>query len=113
MGLDFDRSDASWSYGGFHRFRERLAEEIDIELDNMVGFGGDISWNTIKDDIKHLLNHSDCQGYIGSNRCGLIAVRLKELVKNWDDDDYDKRMALKLAMDMKGCKNANKRLNFC
>ena len=38
MGLDFNNSEAHWSYSGFNIFRERLAEEIGICLPLMEGF---------------------------------------------------------------------------
>ena len=50
MGIDFHPGSASWSYSGFNRFRERLAEKIDIDLSTMEGFGGHISWDLIEQD---------------------------------------------------------------
>lgn len=60
MGADFNLCDAHLAYSGFHRFREKLAKEICIDLNLMDGFGGNIRLETINDDIKLLLNHSDC-----------------------------------------------------
>lgn len=115
MGLGFNNSTASWSYSGFHNFRKRLALEIDVRLDDMIGFkSGDdgISWDTVKDPIKLLLNHSDCDGELTSEECGIIAPRLRELVSKWPDDDYDKEAALKLAEGMEECKELDWTLRF-
>lgn len=35
------------------------------------------------DPIKHLLHHSDCDGKIDPEYCGLIADRLEEIIKDW------------------------------
>lgn len=72
MGLDFRTAEipydedlppeqrAHWSYSGFHRFRQRLAAEIGIELEEMQGFGGDKEWDE-KQPLTPLLTHSDCE----------------------------------------------------
>lgn len=115
MGLAFTESDAQWSYGGFNNFRRRLANSIGLNLDAMVGFGGDIPWSAVKDDIKWFLNHSDCEGSIGPSRCAKIAPRIRAIVKQWPDEvyDHDKSCALKLAKDMERLGKEGKRLNFC
>jgi hypothetical protein len=100
MGLDFAGSEAHWSYSGFNRFRRKLAQMINMNLDAMEGYGGNTSWDTITDDIKDFLNHSDCEGHLTPKQCRVIAPRLKELVKDWPDEDYDKITALILANDM-------------
>lgn len=107
MGLDFSHREAHWSYGGFMSFRIRLASEIGIDLLQMDGFKQDgnggyikgLSWKNIKDPVKLLLNHSDCDGELTTEQCRLIAPRLRELVKGWPDD-YDKMMALELSLGM-------------
>lgn len=108
MGLNFAKRiyeliDCSWSYSGFNAFRKRLAKEINIELDNMDGFGGDISWDTVNDPIKPLLHHSDCEGELSPDDCEIVYPRLLELVENWLDDDYDKINAIRLTETMKDC----------
>ena len=42
---------------------------------------GTIKWDTIKDDLKYLLNHSDCDGHITPLRCKKIADRLSSLLE--------------------------------
>jgi len=104
MGIDFNNSKAHWSYASFNRFRKRIAKEIDIDLDKMAGFtdGKGISWSTVKDDIKYLLNHSDCDGTLSWQKCGKVALRLKELTKNWENES-DEREYLELIKSMIDC----------
>jgi hypothetical protein len=111
MGLDFQRVelvrhrvDGSWSYTGFNDFRERLAKQIGIKLREMDGFcDSGKPWDEVTDDIAPLLNHSDCDGKLSASECERIAKRLRELVKNWDDGDYDKQNAVALADAMETC----------
>ncbi|MCU5173755.1 hypothetical protein [Bacillus paranthracis] len=103
MGLAFNHSEAYWTYSAFNNFRRRLAKQLGFNLDEMYGFGGEVSWDTIVDDIKDLLNHSDCEGDLTPEQCKTIYPRLIELVKEWDDEDRDKQNAIILAEDMKWC----------
>jgi hypothetical protein len=111
MGVDFSHCDAHWAYSGFNRFRTRLAKEIGFDLDSMEGFGGTTKWETMADPIKALLNHSDCDGKLTPKECRQVAPRLRELVKNWDDD-HDKRNALELADGMESAAKESKSLQF-
>jgi hypothetical protein len=116
MGLDLS-CGVSFSYGGFHCFRSMLAKEINIDIENMEGFGGNKSFNDIKDDIKILLDHSDCNGFISPEDCGKIAPRLRELTKKWvDSQDENKkwygRQALFLAEGLESCYKNNEPLLF-
>lgn len=142
MGLDFNNSKAHWAYSGFNRFREKLANEIGICLPLMEGFWSThkdsmstveltkkilgtaifdefywlpkepLKWDKIKDPIVDLLYHSDCDGSLSAEQCGKIAPRLRELIADWNDDDYDKRQALLLAEGMENCHKENVELNF-
>jgi hypothetical protein len=119
MGLDFNRSEAHWSYGGFHNFRTRLAACIGINLDTMRGFeplGATAAntgrWEDYHDDILPLLYHSDCEGDLTPAECKVIAPRLRELVKDWPEGDYDKRQALLLADGMDICSKKRVKLIF-
>ena len=49
MGLNFSHTDMHWSYSCFHEFRRKLAAEIGIDLDDMDGFEGTLSWDDLKD----------------------------------------------------------------
>lgn len=123
MGINFSHGDAHWAYSGFNRFREKLAAEIGITLEDMEGFQSysahlkgeqakNISWDTVTDPIKPLLNHSDCDGELTPEECRAIYPRLRELVANWDDNDYDKHQALELADGMVFAATENKPLVF-
>lgn len=115
MGLDFayrkivfpERENrVCWSYGGFHSFRNKLAKEININLDEMEGFteaGKGKSWEIIEDPIRYLLNHSDSDGDLHPDLCREIYPRLLELIALWSNDDYDKQMGMRLATMMKEC----------
>lgn len=112
MGLDIGK--AHWSYGGFTRFRERLAREIGVTLWAMENFCAvspeqvapyrrmppewvPIPWSTVRDPIAGLLNHSDCEGTLSADQCHAIAPRLREICGGWPEDDYDRRQAFILA----------------
>jgi len=112
MGIDFSHTEAHWSYSGFMNFRRRIAQEIEIDLDMMEGFGGDIPFDSVNDPIMPLLNHSDCEGELTPKECGIVAPRLRELVSTWDDEDYDKRHALYLAEGMDEAVDRNENLIF-
>lgn len=126
MGIDFtaskneddltDEHYAKWSYSGFSDFRERLADEINIDLNAMEGFGGEDLWDEIDDDIKPLLNHSDCDGILTPAECKQVAPRLEQIVAQWSDtstDGYDKDNALALARLMHFCVDNQADLIFC
>lgn len=106
-------SEAGWSYGGFNDFRKRLAKSIGIDLETMDGFGGDGKWEDIQDYIALFLNHSDFDKKIESEDCNKIAKRLREIVNDWPDNDYDKENALKLAETMDECHEFYTNLIFC
>ena len=116
MGIDFSHCEAHWAYRGFNRARAKLAAEVGIILDLMEGFADRtfgalhhfkevhpdistrmlgwipeeaLSWKHIKDDIVILLNHSDCDGEITAEECLKVAPRLRHLVEDWHEDDFD------------------------
>lgn len=72
-----------------------------------------MSWDKIKDPIKHLLYHSDCDGSLSLLECVDIAPRLRELVADWPEEDIDKNRALSLADAMDEASEAGERLEFC
>lgn len=111
MGLNFSHCEAWWSYSAFHKFRKRLAEEIGIDLEQMEGFGGRRTFYTVSDPIKHLLDHSDCDGNLDPHQCRVTAPRLRKLVEPWEDC-RDKREALELARGLGYCASKNRHLIF-
>lgn len=114
MGIDFSHGSATWSYGGFMRFRTRLAESIGITLAEMRGFRGPREWSTVDDAIVPLLNHSDCDGDLAPEVCATVASRLREIVSSWPDEpfDHDRENALRLADAMDECVASGERLEF-
>ena len=119
MGLDFSNNDAHWSYGGFMNFRRKLAKEIEIDIDSMQGFvdgKGGISWDNVTDPLKIFLNHSDCDGELSPKECELIAPRLLEIIRTWDDsldNQYDKSQAILLISGMNKSIINKEPLEFC
>ncbi|MES9766725.1 hypothetical protein ACLBKY_09050 [Bacillus altitudinis] len=61
-----------------------------MNLDEMEGFGGDIPFENFTDDIIPLLDLSDSDRYLMPEVCQNVAVRLRQLIRNWPDDDMDK-----------------------
>ena len=95
MGLDIrlTRRDpdqefhAQWSYGGFSSFRRRIAEQIGLVLDEMIGFGGETEWPDPKEEpLVYLLNHSDCDGHLGRKKCEALGPRLRKFIETWPDE---------------------------
>lgn len=128
MGLGFLKSvkyvtgaDPSWSYGGFGRFREKIAEDIGIILHEMEGFGGIKPWKDPEDDpIVYLLDHSDCDGILTSYQCEKIAPRLRGILNLWEgtsrekeDAGFDFTMGYRLVEAMEECAEEGADLIFC
>jgi hypothetical protein len=103
-----------------------IADQIGINLLDMEGYSdrdysnpkrkkGTIKWETINDDLKYLLNHSDCDGQISPLRCKKIADRLKEIIGDREvpEDRFSSRdkegwHLWSTKQFMKGCKKAFK-----
>jgi len=82
-----------------------------MDLDDMVGFGGNIPFHIYQDDIVPLLDHSDCEGELTPEECKQVASRLRELVSSWKDD-YDKLRVLDFADGMELAANQGEPLEF-
>lgn len=122
MGLDFTHCEAHWSYSGFHNFRQRLWDQLHKEysiptddLIGMYGFGGDTSWDLFPadDPMRVFMNHSDCDGVLSPLECSAIAPRLKTLIADWDEDDWDRNSAEELIAGMELAADCNEDLEFC
>ena len=103
MGIDFSHCEVRWGYIGFHHFRKKLASVIGIELDLMPGFDSDskLEWPDPEEEpLVYLLNHSDCDGDLTPEQCAVVAPRLKELVKQFPNDDSDREKGLDLSEGM-------------
>lgn len=81
MGLDTSHDCWHGSYGSFNSFRYDLAKLANIDLSNMIGFGGLTEFPT-KDvePLVILLNHSDCDGIIELEDTKPLATRLLHLL---------------------------------
>lgn len=115
MGLDFSHSEAHWAYSGFGRFRDALAAHEGFVLDTMVGFGGDVSWDTITTPLKPLLDHSDCDGDLSPEDCAQVALRLREVIPLiWPNfNDHDASEGLLLAEGLELAAKSNETFEFC
>ena len=113
MGLDFDRSDAHWSYSGFGRFRNDLACAIGIHLQSMQGFGGHGLWSEIDDPLVPLLDHSDDDGELSPEECAQVAPRLVELIGSSWMSNHDTQQGALLVTSMEECAKAGVPLVFC
>lgn len=118
MGLDTTHNAWHGPYSSFMDWRIWIASKAGINLLDMEGYSdrdysnpdrkkGHIKWNMIKDDLKYLLNHSDCDGKISAKRCKKIADRLKTIIDNTTGLEnqyyYDKTVQFR-----KGCIEAYK-----
>ncbi len=92
---------------------KRPVGAIAAEYCDYVGIQPVITWDKVSDDIKYLLNHSDCDGFLTPSECRKVAPRIRELVKNWPDDDRDKINALLLANGMDLARSKRQKLKFC
>lgn len=132
MGLNFSHCNARWGYHGFDRFRSKLAKEMNLDyerlcniiekfdkyrkLDNLEDCNFYLNFLWGKDVLVHLLNHSDCDGYIDSDLCGPLAERLKKIIQKWPDDnenEYDKVNGLRLIKGLILASKNNERFVFC
>lgn len=92
---DRDKSTRS-SYGGFMRFRRRVAESAGYgALDDYRGFGGDRDWPE-GDPLVALLHHSDCDGQIWARDAEGLGERLRILVEQWEPSP-DREFGLEVA----------------
>jgi hypothetical protein len=115
LNADFTRR-ARWAYSGFNRFRNRLTEQVfGFTYDALLESGiGSKMWAQVAEHpLYPLLNHSDCDGDLSPEDCHKVGMALRGIVAAWDDDDYDKEQALRLASMMEMCAKHERRLIFC
>ena len=112
MGLDTTHDAWHGAYSSFNSWRTWLATQIGINLREMEGFTTNgIKWDTVNDDLKSLLNHSDCDGHLSSTECKKIANRLNTIVETlehkdeYPSKDYNWHIA-KAKQFAKGCMSA-------
>lgn len=131
MGVQFSvngyECNASWSYGGFMAFRNRLAQSIGLDLDEMQGFRkrhptdegyirpGWRSWEYIMSPLKHFLNAPDDDHDLSTETCRCIYPILSQIIEQWeaiDAWDYDHIQGRNLVLAMKYCAENNKALHW-
>ena len=89
MGLDTSHNCYHGPYSSFTDFRYALADQIDIDLDDYIGYRGyrpTKYLDTIEHDIMPLLNHSDCDGILTVEECKRIANGLTNILDNFNED---------------------------
>ena len=78
MGLYVSHNCFHGTYRAFNRWRKAVAACAGVKLDEMEGFGGDITWPgplAPDDPILWLLAHDDDRGTIPAAACAALAVR--------------------------------------
>ena len=113
MGLDFSHGDAHWTYSDFHAFRSELAAMVGIaDLSTMEGFGGTRSFDALPDDIRPLLDHSNCDGALSPEECSRIAPRLEALIRQKEETWDYRDSGLSLVEGMKKAASQGESLTF-
>ncbi|WP_343239577.1 MULTISPECIES: hypothetical protein [unclassified Streptomyces] len=84
---DVTSPDVSWSYTGFHLFREWLASTDGFTLAEMRGFGGDRAWSSVSTTLAPLLDHQDDEGSLTTAQCAAILPELQAIVDQFHAED--------------------------
>jgi hypothetical protein len=122
MGLDTTHNAWHGPYSSFGRFRERLAQEIGINLNNYIGYNphANLKESEIDHPLMDLFNHSDCDGELTPMQCWKIAKGLDEVIKKLpvpeDGDSWDARFIESCIQFRDGCMLAfskNEVMEFC
>ncbi len=126
MGLNITYAGAEryqqaiWAYSGFMAFRERLArasgliaadESLNRYYDSVESHAykaGDRQAlhaypSQFNEPLVLLIDHADCEGDLSPDQCQRLAPRLRDLMKDWPDDDYDRVMGERLAAACEHC----------
>ncbi len=107
MGLDTTHNCWHGSYGSFARFRDALARQIGINLDEYEGFGGEKEFITVNHDIVPLLNHSDCDGDLDVEDCKKVVNGLNSILENFNETlEFDPNFKDKIIQFRDGCLDA-------
>lgn len=93
MGLDFIPGCAHFTYSGFSFFRHFLAKSIGVDLDQMIGYGGNIPFSTVNHALVPLLDHSDSDDILTVEECKQVLPALKTILENNKEElgDYYNR----------------------
>lgn len=124
MGLDFRWGDSNtsrirphWSYSGFMAFRERLAKAAqlipaDSSLETVYDAKGVLWPSQFDEPIMILIDHSDCAGDLSPDQCRRLAPRLRELITQWPEGDYDREHGERLVWALEECARDKTILEF-
>ncbi|XMN04819.1 hypothetical protein ACK8N7_01580 [Streptomyces griseobrunneus] len=88
-GGDVTSPDVSWSYTGFHMFRQWLADTEGFTLTEMRGFGGDRAWSSVSTPLTPLLDHVDDDGFLTTAQCAAMLPRLEAIIDQLRPEDSD------------------------
>jgi len=86
MGLDTTHNCWHGPYSSFNKFRKAIAKYAGVDLDEMIGFGGNKSFSLITHDIVPLLDHSDCDGEISVEDAKRIVSGLNLIIPNINEE---------------------------
>ncbi|MEU1820360.1 hypothetical protein ABZ543_35060 [Streptomyces roseifaciens] len=87
---DVTSLDISWSYSGFNRFREWLAQAEGFTLAEMYGFSGDRPWCSVSTLLAPLLDHPDDAGPdLTPAQCAAMLPRLEAIIEQRQHDGSD------------------------
>ncbi len=82
--------DVSWSYTGFNKFREWLAQAEGFALAEMHGFGGDRPWSSVSTTLAQLLDHPDDDAPdLTPAQCAAMLPRLEAILDQRQHDGGD------------------------
>jgi hypothetical protein len=111
--------DVSWSYTGFHMYRQWLARAEGFVFTEMHGFGGDRPWSEVSTTLEPLLRHRDDEGDIPPAQCAAMLPRLEAIIEersaHGDDPDDPRRVAdtRELVTVVRHCRDKDVPLVFC
>ena len=92
MGLDTSHNAWHGPYSSFNVFRRWLAEKIEINLNDYIGYGNEDATkelNSINHKLMPLFNHSDCDGLLTPDECKQIAEGLDDVLKNITQEEAE------------------------
>lgn len=118
MGLNTSFGAWDGAYSSFHTWRRIIAKKAGLNLDEMLGFGGEKEFDS-NHNLTPLLNHSDCDGELTVAECKKVKAGLEEILKDMPKVDMRKHQATfqtddewaayKAKLFVKGCEEAIKK----
>jgi len=113
MGLDFSHGEAHWSYSGFSRFRNKLAETLGLDVPSDGIYENGLYMRLADQPIFPLINHSDCDGDLTVEEMEQILPQLEKIVDIWATDiSGEKERGTRLIESMKEAIASNEPLEF-